>query len=439
MSRDLKIYTEWESLSSGSEEERACFAAIGVQAHGIWLSEGSDVLTNRLRQKPLLSGYHFAEWLAWNWWRLRWEPGGRRDGWGMSHRMSSIGGGYIWPDITIFSDGRRTALIARATPEREGTPFRYIVDQPVIVSSTEFEAATDEFMEQVLARLEDCAIAGSNLEKIWNDVCNERQDPHLAQLRKLEALLGFDPEEADTDVLNQLISDAGELGFSAVEELAANYRLQAENGNLLSAQKLREIAAESGFKSSISDMVTLSTPICTSDRMLRPAWQVGSGLAKALREQESLGADRLSDNKLTEMLAVDHHALERNASFCNAATSFALAGKSGDRVVLRSKWREGRRFALARILGDHLLCPEGVLYSATESYTYRQKAQRSFAAELLSPFAVVMDLLNGDYSQENQEEVAREFDVSPMTIETQLVNHHIIERDGLAFDSLQAA
>lgn len=70
---------------------------------------------------------------------------------------------------------------------------------------------------------------------------------------------------------------------------------------------------------------------------------------------------------------------------------------------------------------------------------FGSNAATSFAAELLSPFAAVVDQLNGDYSQENQEEVAREFEVSPMTIETQLVNHHIVERDGLAFDSLQGA
>ena len=55
--------------------------------------------------------------------------------------------------------------------------------------------------------------------------------------------------------------------------------------------------------------------------------------------------------------------------------------------------------------------------------------QRAFAAELLSPFAAVEDMLGRDYSEEKQNEVAEHFAVSPMTIQTQLVNHRSIDRD----------
>ena len=49
--------------------------------------------------------------------------------------------------------------------------------------------------------------------------------------------------------------------------------------------------------------------------------------------------------------------------------------------------------------------------------------QRAFAAELLSPNAAVDDMLKGDYSEDNQNKVAKHFSVSPMTIQSQLVNH----------------
>jgi len=57
--------------------------------------------------------------------------------------------------------------------------------------------------------------------------------------------------------------------------------------------------------------------------------------------------------------------------------------------------------------------------------------QRSFAAELLSPFEAVDEMLDGDYSMENQQEVAEHFQVSEMTIRTLLVNHHRLEREEL--------
>ena len=99
---------------------------------------------------------------------------------------------------------------------------------------------------------------------------------------------------------------------------------------------------------------------------------------------------------------------------------------------MRSKWENGRRFDLARLLSDRIVAPVGgKLFPATRAYTYRQKMQRSFAAELLSPFDAVEAMLEGDYSTENQQEVADYFKVSPLTVRTLLVNHRKIEREEL--------
>jgi Zn-dependent peptidase ImmA (M78 family) len=57
--------------------------------------------------------------------------------------------------------------------------------------------------------------------------------------------------------------------------------------------------------------------------------------------------------------------------------------------------------------------------------------QRAFAAEFLSPFKAVEDMLAGDYSDEKQQDVAEYFEVSPITIRTMLVNRRRIDRDGL--------
>lgn len=70
----LHIEADWETLNEGAPEERACFAAISVNWGESCLTECHDPFVNRIRSGPLLSGYHLAEWLAWNWWRLRWEP-----------------------------------------------------------------------------------------------------------------------------------------------------------------------------------------------------------------------------------------------------------------------------------------------------------------------------------------------------------------------------
>ncbi|MFZ0730896.1 MAG: hypothetical protein WAM79_01100, partial [Candidatus Sulfotelmatobacter sp.] len=379
-----------------------------------------------------LSAYHLSEWVAWNWWRLRWEPRSTvvRD-WPTSHRLSTIGGGYIWPNITIFSDGERIALIANPTEERPQTPFRYLADTAAIIQASEFEAGIDVFVDQVLERLATEKLVESNLKTVWQSVLEERRTPAVARARKLEALSGHDPDECDPNLVKQLIADSDALGADAIDEIAAD---QTKNGTIPTAEELRDIAAANGYDTIPRDAVRLAHGSGLPRLGQVPAWRIGAAAANALRQQERLDVRRISNEKLASMAGIRSAVLSDKKS--NKGMSFALdeSTKQG-RVVFRSKWQTGRRFELARILGDRIARQQSSrLVPATRSYTYRQKLQRSFAAEFLSPFEAVEEMLAGDYSMESQQEVAEHFDVSPMTIRTLLVNHKRLERDGLDFE-----
>jgi hypothetical protein len=433
MSRSWKIAAEWEHLDEGSAEERSCFAALGIQARGSWLTEGQDAIANRLRQKPLLSAYHLAEWFAWNWWRLRWEPRASNEDWRFAHKTSNIGHGYLWPNITIFSDGRRTALISKPTRESGEPVFRYINDVAAVIPSIEFEAEVDAFVDQVLQRLDLLNVADSNLAKIWTDVCEERRDPKLTQARKLEALLGKDPDEPGESLVDRLLENASAIGMSAVEELAADRGISGD-APLPSASELSSLADRIGVNAALDDAPRLSDSFLAARAGGKsPAWRVGASAAQELRGQEGFGEHPLTDERLTQMLGVEPRIVDPRDS-SNADMSFVLdQGAGRGRIILRSKWHSGRRFELARLFGDRLLnrlpSDKERLYPATRSFTYRQKAQRAFAAELLSPFSAVMQMLAGDYSLEKQQDVAEHFAVSELTIRTQLVNHKILDRE----------
>jgi hypothetical protein len=428
MPASWKIGAEWETLDSGTPEERACFAQLRIDAADICLTEGRDALANRLRQAPLLSAYHLAEWMAWNWWRLRWEPRSKASDWAFAHRVATIGGGYIWPNMTIFSDGERTALVAEPTNDRPKTPFRYITDRVIVIPASEFESEFDWFADQVLERLRSQNVADSNFEKIWASVRQERRDPKLAQARKLEALLGHDPDESDPRAVKQLILDSQDLSAASVEELAAEH---GQGKELLNAERLREIASEKGFDAKPSDVVRLRTAARSPRGGQIPAWRLGADAARALREQEVPNGKPISDEKLAGMAGVEAGILQDRQGA--PGISFALDENANrGRVVLRSKWHEGRRFELARLLGDRIAAPGGArLLPATRAYTYRQKMQRSFAAEFLAPFDAVDEFLESDYSSEKQQDAAARFIVSPITIRTLLVNHGRIGREEL--------
>ncbi|HEY6359349.1 MAG TPA: hypothetical protein VIX35_14000, partial [Vicinamibacterales bacterium] len=112
MPAGLEIALAPERLDEGTPEERACFGLFTMRLGAVDLAGGVDFFISNYRPGPLVSGYHAAEWFAWNWCRLRFEPRSGTPEWWRAHKMTAIGEGYVWPNLTIFSDGVMTALLA---------------------------------------------------------------------------------------------------------------------------------------------------------------------------------------------------------------------------------------------------------------------------------------------------------------------------------------
>lgn len=439
----LFIEADWEILERGTAQERACFSALGIRYGNVWLSEAHDNFVNRIRQKPHLSAYRFAEWLTWNWWRLRWEPHTRMPDWALAHRMTTIGGGFIWPNITIFSDGERVALVAKPTQPLPQEPLRYIADRAAVVRAGEFEDSIDRFIELVIGKLRAENIVNTNLDQIWASVCAERADPAASARRRFEAMLGCDPDEASEVTIERLVADSESLGEKAMNEIAAH---KTKTGGVLSAEQLHQAAAANGYDATPGNAVKLDAKAGLPPIGQVPAWKRGAEAAQALRSQEHLGAAPISNDKLADMMGVRRDIIsERSASpELLFELDFELDddGERSGRIVLRSKWEDGRRFGLSRLLGDRLAGDgDGRLFPATRAYTYRQKMQRAFAAEFLCPFDAVKDMLHGDYFSESIEDVAQHFTVSEFTVRTLLVNRGCIDREDLEgnFESAVAA
>ena len=432
MSNGLIIDATWEGLESGAPEERACFAAIGISCHGLWLTEAEDAFAKSVRQKVHLSAYSLAEWLAWNWWRLRWEPRKKSLDWAMAHHVSTIGGGWVWPNITISSDGERVLLHAEPTHSRSAEPLRYIANVSEWIEAKEFDEAVDAFIEQVRGRLAAEQIKATNLDAIWNDLLADRDDPKRCLFRKFEALLGKDPDEADPDSVHSLIQDAQHLGANAMAEIAAN--------TFMTAAELTQFAHSSaGVNANPRDAVRLDPGFRRESPSKLPAWKRGVDAARALRKQEHLD-EQVLDVRLCDMAGVPHDTLTSSQAL--SPLSFALDEDKGESsVVLRSKYPTGRRFALARLIGDRLTQNQSDrLFPATNAVTYRQKQQRAFAAELLCPFDALADRLKGDFSDETLEEAAEHFQVSEKAVRSTLVNHNLLDREALdAEEELTAA
>lgn len=298
----LEITLASERLDEGTPEERAAFGLFTIRTLHASLTEGFDFYLKGYRPGPLISGYHAGEWFAWNWWRLRWEPRSKVADWALAHRMPSIGEGYVWPNITIFSDGVRTALISEPSIRPDAKPFRYVGSSAVVVPSSLWEEAVDTYVPQILGRLRNGGIAQTNLDRLWADVLAERADPAISERRRLEALLGRDPDLIEDDTVERLLADADQLGMAAIGEAAANRaHVGAQERTPLTATEFEELAQSRGHDASSRDAVRLDADTPLPRGALIPAWRLGVDAARALRAQERLETGPIVDSRLAEM------------------------------------------------------------------------------------------------------------------------------------------
>lgn len=425
-------------LNGGSDCEKAAFGLLEVN-HGLRpLASGFriDDEGRNYARGPYVSGYHLAEWLAWNWWRLRWEPRPQQRvpplEWRLAHELTAIGEGYVWPNITIASDGFRCTLDSVPSRDPSPRPFDYIgaVDaMPAVVAAADFEQAVDAFIKLTLRFLAGAGLPNSDLHRHWYDLNEERNDAEFARFRRFEALLGFDPDEvADAQVANWL-DDAARIGENALDELAVG-----AGSSIMSARQIDAVTQATAFDFSADGALRLSQTAAAGWGVL-PAWRIGAATANAVREQAGLGGGLLDNQMLADLAGISAAALTSDRRTDTMSWVFYPRQHQG-RVAIRSPHETGRRFDLARLVGDRLFSESGFtagepLAPATRSYSYRQKAQRAFAAELLSPWESVQAMLGADYSDENKEQVAGYFIVSDWTIGTQVANHTGIGREYL--------
>ncbi len=438
----LKFTLVPETLEEGSPEEKASFGMVTIAANGHVLTEGIALLEhNELFSGPHVSGYHMTEWLLWNWWRLLWEPrpaGVDNDEdnddtwfeWVFAHNMSSIGEGYLWPDIEIASDG----VLMRLTSSRTGSPdekvFRYLgAPRSETITVEAFKKAVDEFAHVVLERLDEESILNTNLHVIWRYLERERDDEGAAAFRRMEAILGHDPGKGDDNEIRECLADATKLGHDTITELAAHTGQRKDRP--VRASELEVSARRAGFDMRVRDAVRLGPAESIPEWGTDKAWRIGVAMARAVRQAGGLNGQPIKNTKLTDLAGTSRKVVE-NINRTTGNISFVLDGENGcSRIALRSKWETGRRFDLARLLADKL-CFNHInepLHPVTRSYTYRQKLQRAFAAELLAPIEAVDDFLDGDTSEEKQNDAGRHFNVSPLTIQSLLVNNGLINRE----------
>ena len=425
---ELRFSHEW--LAAGGDEPafRNTSAQLSIFVGDTCLTRNEDIWSKTVRDSVLVSTYPLAMWLASSWWRLNWEPLSKKNGlqpsidWRMAHEIGAANHGFVWPQIVFASDGEMINVWA-ASANTQGQSVNYLtsLDGPHLVKIGDFQRSVDRFIGSVLSRLTAVGCTETELAALWRAVAEDRADSKATRVRRLEAEMGFDPEECPEEMLAQALGLQEQMGDSAMSELAPIYG-RHETG--LGLDDIRQLSTAAGMRG--------KPQVARSDLGLAHSkaapWQQGVDAARKLRAY--IGADDdVSNDSLFGLLGLTEAQVEQSPSQAKQPVAIATPQGAGYlNFVPRKRHPVAKRFECSRFLADHLREPEGVMrwLASTDLSTARQKYQRAFAAEFLCPIDALTTYLNDDFSEPAIEAAAEHFGVSEKTVESLLMNNHYI-------------
>lgn len=427
---------EWLPNEHGDGGEQSTLAALTISVGDSCATEVEDIFAKTVRSSARLSAFPLAEWFAANWWRLLWEPEAgdntKTYSWSASHKVGNAGSGYVWPDLSFSSDWQSVHVRSRPTTRCQFEPIRYLNGFDQSISIRDFERGVEDFINATIGRLSSLHEHHTELSDLWNEVLEERRDPAMSERRRLEACMGYDPDEAPFNVLDNLMEVMCSYGKCAIQEMAA------DSGQLASRQ------VDELYNHAIQNVLIADVPKChdiqkslgTTQSAI--PWKRAEIAAQIAREAWGLTApvstkDFCDILNIQEQKFMDEDFASRQplfAGFRNASNPHEFS------ISLNSRRETSRRFALARLVGDSIVADEDErLMPGTRAMTDRQKFQRAFAQELLCPFE---SLLEYEFFDEGKpidddeiDEAAHYFTVSPLLVKTLLVNKGLLERETL--------
>ncbi len=431
MNTPFAIDFQWLVMNDGNRFQQAAFSEMIIRVGGNFATELEDTSAKTVRKGARLSAYDLAMWLSSNWWRLTNEPKRSTLSWEMSHKLSAIGNGYLWPDLTFIGDGHGIRVESRDSLYDQSQLVRYLNNFDSIISVPDFEKGVGAFIESVKSRLISQELNDAELIPLWQKVCDERNDHNLSHQRKLEALMGYDPEEAPDELMGEITNAEKEFGSDAIEELAA-YSMDKTNRLLVTLwEETRHYAVPLKVPKTVNLREKIQSFISSS---VEP-WKIAEKAAKITREMWDTPDGPITTDVLCEFLSAPKKFIkEQDARQSPIAAGFrSKEDENSISVFLNNPRPANRRFALARLIGSHIMTGEiEKLLPSTTVYTWRQKFQRAFAQEFLCPYRDLEEFFkNEEASDDGVDNAAHYFDVSPLTIRTILVNKGRLDRSNL--------
>lgn len=426
---NFKFAHDWLAAGNDAPEYCQTTAMLALHIGDVNLMQNEDVWSRTIRESVLASAYPLAMWLASSWWRLNWEPlpaHGVRPSvdWRMAHELGAANHGFVWPQVIFASDCEAMQVWAVASKNaNDKQSVRYLngLDVPASITLTDFQQGVEDFIAAVLSRLDAMDCRNTELWNLWQLIQEERADPQSSTNRRLEAEMGYDPDECPEKLIDKALELERQMGTGALTELAPVYGKPATQAPL---SAIEEIADSPGLIGMPTVPHSHGAP-CT----LGAPWQRAVAAAGALRQALDNPHGMMDNGKLYDLLGLKASEVEQWSPAKRYDAAIAVP-RSDNRFkfIPRKKHPVAKRFELARFLGDYLLTgPTNEQWLAsTDLATSRQKFQRAFAAEFLCPIAALQEFLQDDHSESAIEDAVQHFQVSSETVGSLLVNNRLI-------------
>ena len=403
-------------------------AALSVEAGGSSVTSVRDRRSQVYRDHVVVPLFNLAEWLVNNWWHLWYEIGDtaqQKSGFEQRHSLAFAGDGFVLPQLTMVpSSGRMHLRWTRWAPLHAAVEF--VDEAETFVSRADLETEFRTIVEAVIDRLRSLDAGSSasvSLGEAWDAI--NSLDPEEVEFSRAAALLGIDPFDVEDAVAEAIAAFWRRTAPSIREEALAG----ADERTLPRVSEWLEHAVAtletSGKENDWTEIRAALSPV----RAAEP-WRRGYELANSVRRLLDVGDGRFEFHAQGP-LAVHHR---ESATPCSRI--HGLVAENGPACVTTGRSDTGRRFLLARALGDYIGRPEPGFGILTSLFTDRQAQSRAFAAEFLAPAESLRSRLDDAFVDDDTiDEIGREFGVSSQVVLHQIENHGLARpvRYGLSF------
>lgn len=416
---NVRFRFDWvEAAPSPDLFARHTMAALSIEADGKTVTSVLDASSRTYRDHVVIPLFNVAEWLVSNWWHLFHEiedTGEQKPDFESRHDLAFAGDGFVLPSLTMVPASSRMHLRWRRLKPAHAR-IEFVDEGEASVDRVELETQFRDLIDAVLERLRDEGLTAETLDSEWTAV--NALTPDEQEFSRAAALLGIDPLDVSDSLAGAIVTFWEQADPSLRDDAlaAASADSLPKVGKWLShALEDLDGAVNGGGWAEVRR--ALPRPSAAEP------WNRGYELARSVRRQLDPGGHGRFDFALDDS-SLTLRPCERPSPA--PRIQGLVAANAPACVVTTPRGQSGRRFLVARALGDYLGRAEPGPAILSSLATDRQAQSRAFAAEFLAPAASLgRQLKHGRVDPEQIDELGIEYGVSTEVIRRQIENHRL--------------